>query len=297
MHKERNRQFARESRERKRLYVEGLEREVIMLRAEVERKTERLARYDAIEQQRDIVGDEDHAVMLSALEEMSRTKAGPTQFSSVLIRKMKEMAEGRRKALEQLSQMMLEIAVPFSMRLFLWEAENDIDVFNPACAEKILGYKPDAEQLRLLMNCARSMQDNRIVYDRMKARAVVTSQNIRRNVKQIVECQKGIQLETLRLLRYMKKHLLAGYTPDDAKLDARFAPKLLNRAELSNAAIFQLPDEGLWLDTSVATCWDDSGEDDEPDQKGKKNLLYFLVQIISDIGSSTTTARGGRLRR
>ncbi len=254
--KERNVWLARESRERKRLYVEGLEQEVVVLRAELAKKNARLARYELIERQLDIMGDEDRRVILSALEEMTRTKAAEPEFPSILIRKMKAITEERRKALEQLSHMMLEIAVPFSLRLFLWEAENGVEIFDPVHAEKVLGRKPTVEQMKLLATYAEYAVSCKDTYKELKARAVSAAQRIRKNVKQMVECQKAIQMETLSILRCLRKKVFPEYTKSDAELEIKFIPKLETLPELSNAAIFQLTEESLWQDANTEAYLD-----------------------------------------
>ncbi len=266
--RKRNLWLARESRERKRLYVVGLEQEVSTLKSELAKKSAILCKYELIEKQRNVVdGDEDRALFLETLDEMSRTNAAPEQFQEVMMRKMKKMAEGRSKALEQLSQMMLEIAVPFSMRMFLWKAENNIDVFDPKCAKKTLGCRPGPEQIEAMTSCQSCVNEFRDLYEKIKARAVAASQRIRKSVNQIVACQKAIQTETLGLMRCMKNKVMSKYTKSDAELEVKFAPKLLSRPELSNAAIFQLRNERLWLDASTEAYLDASDEDDAEERK------------------------------
>lgn len=226
------------------------------LRAELEMKNKKLSKYAIIERQLEIVGDEDHALIMESLEEMSRKHLAAEQFPSIIIRKAKEIEEERLGVLEQLSHMMLEIAVPYSFRLCLWEAENNIKTFDTAYAEKLLGCKPDAEQMKALLSWEDWTRSYKKEYEKMRMRTISASKEIRRNVKQIVECQQGIQVEMLGLLRHYKSTFLGKYTKDNAERDTKFAPKLRQVPELSNAAIFQLSHKGLWMDTTASVYLD-----------------------------------------
>ncbi len=91
---EKNRLFARESRERKRLYTESLEREVAALRV----RLARLEKYELIETQRET----------ATLETIHTDPMRLSQFVA-------QQTEDRTKALLQLSQIMLQISAPAAL--------------------------------------------------------------------------------------------------------------------------------------------------------------------------------------
>ncbi len=264
-HAERNRWFARQSRERKRIHVEGLEKEITSLKAELQLCKQKLAQYELIDKQRHMTGEEGRALIFDAVNEMAKQREmSPKKFSQIVIDRVEAMAKEKRQALEQLSRMMLEIAVPLSLRLFLWEAESGIDIFDPDSMGRVLGYKPDTEESRLLMHYLQMGFPDRGTFERIRARMVTATRRIRNNVKLMIECQRGIQLETHRIWCVVKSNIIST-TTDFASIDVKFTPKLQGRPELSDAAIFQLRDENIWPDMST----DPGAGEDEDENSGK----------------------------
>ncbi len=248
---ERNRRFAKESRIRKQKYVTGLEKEVTALKKEVAEYKAKLADYELIDKQRKMTGEECCAILTGTFEAMSRRNAAPGEFSQIIMKTLDEMVEERRKALEQLARIMLQVAVPLSLRLFLWEADNDIDIFDPVSVGRAMGYAPDGEEVKTIMASLKATYKDRKTYQDMKLHMAEISQSIRGKVRQFVESQKGIQLETLRIWHYMRKHFLSSYSKDQQTASGlKYVPKLQGRPELSDAAIFRIRDEDFSLDTA-----------------------------------------------
>ncbi len=249
---EKNRIFARESRERKRLYVEGLEREVAGLRSELTQMKRKFADYELIDRKRDLQCKEHRTIVLEALDEAKRTNADPKQFARIMLRKLDEQFEERRKAMGQLFRMLLEVAVPMSLRFHMWEADHDVDVLNPDSITKYLGYGPYTKEMNeILTHIKFAHVDYQDTHRVLKSRIVKTSVHIRTSVRQILDAQKAIQLDTFRIMNFLKKHVESNYTAEQATDDLRFAPVLLGRTEFSDESIFKVTDKDLWADTSV----------------------------------------------
>ncbi len=248
---EKNRQFARESRERKRIYVRTLENQIVCLQAELAQCRTRLARYELIDAKRDMCGAEKSTAVLAAVEELQRTHADPSQFQKILMRKMDEQFDGYKKAVAQLFRILLEVAVPLPVRFYFWEAENDIDMLKPENMCKLLGYQPGAKELGQLTEhikaCHLSYDETR---KKMRAKFTRVTQRVRKNVRQMLESQKAIQLDSFRMLNFIKRQIASKYTAEHAVEELRGVPKLRWQPELSDESIFKVSDQDFWQDTS-----------------------------------------------
>lgn len=267
LHAEKNRQFARESRERKQLYVERLEREVESLRTELSQCKERLARYELIDSKRQM--DKPSAV-LKALDEMQRTHAGRERFKEILIRKFDEQFEDRKKAVEQLFRILLEITMPLPLRFHMWEADNDVDAFNPENFSLVLGYQPTKEQLQRIQEHIKIAHAGHEAYHReMKAKFAKVAPRIRANVKKMLEYHREIQIDTYRIMvSSMKARLLSSYTVESAEEDMRYVPNLYGRPELSDEALLQINEHDFWLDTHGTEAADADIDEEDCRDKG-----------------------------
>ncbi len=259
---EKNRKFARESRERKRCYVQELEDEVAGLKAELEKYKERFSRYELVEKMRAAACGNANAMIPAALEEMARTGASREQFARILIEKTEQMIMERQKALEQLSRIMLEIMVPRHLRLCFWAAENDIDLYNPHNVCKFMGYTPTEEQMRALAeHLQSSRKESSESQRRGKSRIAIIAEDVRKQVKRMLECQHDVDHETMRIWKLGKKVFAHRYTPDFAANEFKFSPQLGGRPELSDCAIFQITEQDFSFDggmerTECADEWE-----------------------------------------
>ncbi len=258
---EKNRLFARESRERRRTYLQSLEKEVASLKEQLELYKTRLEKYEVIERQRCLAGEEDHKLIMETLGEMQRAGTDPSKFSQIITRKLEELAEERQAALEQLSRTTLEIAVPLSLRLFLWQAETGIDTCDPEGLSRFMGYKLTPADINYFREHEKFLPTDRETWRKMLARAASSAQAIRRHARRVIEAQRGIQMEALKIWKELKRKVLPNYGTEYAEMKMKYAPKLNGRPELSDAEIFQLGGETFWLDESTADCLeDDIGE-------------------------------------
>ncbi len=258
---ERNRFFARESRERRRTYLQSLEKEVASLKEQLELYKTRLEKYEVIERQRCMAGEEDHKMIVETIGEMQRTGTDPSKFAQIITRKMEELGEERQAALEQLSQITLEIAVPRPLRLFLWQSEAGIDMYDPEGLNRLMGYKVSPDDVKYLKDREKFLPVDRETWGKMLARAASSAQAIRRYVRRVIDAQRGIQMEALKVWKEVKRKMMPNYGAEYAEMKMKCTPKLNGRPELSNAEIFKLGGETFWLDENTADCLeDDIGE-------------------------------------
>ncbi len=256
---EKNRYYARENRQRKRMHVELLENEVLALRTELAQCKERLGRYELIERQRAMACTDSNFVIRDAFQEMARSGADPELFPMVMTQKLDQLTEERKKAMAQLSRLILEIAVPLPLRLAFWEAENNIDMYDPQNFCRRMGYKLDGEAMRILAEHMKRYHASAEAAHKMREKMAAVSQNVRRDVKRMLEAQRDMERELMKISQLGRKFFMSRYTLDFAADELKFSPRLSGRPELTDQAIFQVSEQDLSLETQdeCADEWDD----------------------------------------
>lgn len=251
-----NRRFAKESRERKKRRLLELENEVDRLRFELDQYRSRMARYELIERHRSMLGNEMPIMLSEAFQEMEQARLDRAELPKVAIRHMEKYAEERRQAMEQLVRLMVEMTVPFPIRLCVWEAENNIDVFDIPRVAQYMKYTP--EEILAAGTHMRSMFPERKKYEEIRQFLLEESQKIRKSVRQLLECHKTVQLENKKLWQYMRKNFVPRYNFDSAEFDMKTVLGLAERPELSDYAIYGINDEDF---QTGSTCCDDIDEE------------------------------------
>ncbi len=234
-----NRQFARESRIRKLQYFAGLEKEVDVLRKELADCKSRLAEYKLIERQRAIAGDKGYELISSTFPKMGQGDI--SGLSRKIIHEMDRLIEERRVAMEQLSRMMFRVAVPISSRIVMWRAEHDIDIFSAESVGKAMGYRADGEEVKAVMANLQAMYHDQETYDQMRAAMQSITQNIRKGARQLVEGQRQMQVETMKIWQFVKAKLIPRLERNRAAANAlKHMPKFEGNPELSDAVLLQV---------------------------------------------------------
>lgn len=249
--KERNRRFARESMERKSRYMRELESEVLALRAELAQYKEKFARYELIDKHRGMAGGENRFVVTCTLDEMSRTNAAPSQFPHILVSWMERMIEERKRAIAQLSQLILRLVVPLPLRLCFWEAENNFDLQDPQGLCRRLGYELDVGEMRVLATILNIFQGDPAAERERRERIAMASQRIRRDAKQMLESQRDMEHEGIKLWRLVRNNVIQKCSMSGVAQEFKFYPRLISRPELSDLSILHVQDQDFTVDTSA----------------------------------------------
>ncbi len=245
-----NRRCARESRAKKQRYINQLEEEVERLKTELAECKRKFARYELIDRQLDLADAEDQHVFAAAMEEMQLTKATSRQFPDIFIRKMNEKLEERRKAMEQLARLTVEIAVPLTLRSALRCAWDYTNVNEP---EKIFGCAPnseDAENLRSAFEY--KFPGPAPDLGPLRETTAKILRRLRDSVKQMLRSQRSIQFETWRIWVRLTEDFMPKHLPGKVEDSVVFHQKLRGMPELGDFAVFQLEEGDFDFDTGEA---------------------------------------------
>ncbi len=241
---QKNRVFARESRERKKHLLQQQEIEIRSLKAELCEARSRLQTYELIEKQRNMMGNELSEVFKPLLQGAEH----PQEFAAAFLERGDRFMDNNRKAMQKLAHMMVEIAVPFPMQLCLWKAEGGADIFEGTTMKRETEKVETPRQLG--DGCGVFLEGEKYYKCRQMLREV--SQSIRADVKRLLEAQKDIQRGTQKLWDLFKQVVLPKYNATKVKQHMEIFPKLRKNPELSDYAIYHIADQDFGIDVTAS---------------------------------------------
>lgn len=266
-----NRQFARESRERKLKYFAGLAKEVAVLRKELSKAKARMAEYELIERQRALSGEKGVSGIATAFVAMGRRNADISTLTRNIAEEAGRILDERRKALGQLTRMMLQIAVPLPVRLFMWEGENGMDIFNPASVARVMGYPANAREVKIIMASLQETYQTQENYQEANAVMRGLAQSVKKNVRILIDSQRGIQMEAMKLWMYIKEKLMPQFQQNRAAARGmQIVPRMEGRTELSDEIMFGVKEEDFLLPPREVEIANEKTEDKISSGSGSK---------------------------
>eukprot|EP00826_Nyctotherus_ovalis_P032404 TRINITY_DN2610_c0_g1_i16.p1 TRINITY_DN2610_c0_g1~~TRINITY_DN2610_c0_g1_i16.p1 ORF type:complete len:331 (+),score=35.17 TRINITY_DN2610_c0_g1_i16:211-1203(+) len=118
---ERNKCFAKESRERKRMYIQRLEQENALLQWQLEYCRRTLNNYEFIEKHRGSVKDRLNCLLVNAYTRYRNTFTENSNLPIEIIRKnMEEMMMEHQRAVNDVVDILASIATPPAMQILTW---------------------------------------------------------------------------------------------------------------------------------------------------------------------------------
>eukprot|EP00826_Nyctotherus_ovalis_P064505 TRINITY_DN9463_c0_g1_i25.p1 TRINITY_DN9463_c0_g1~~TRINITY_DN9463_c0_g1_i25.p1 ORF type:complete len:319 (-),score=67.24 TRINITY_DN9463_c0_g1_i25:40-996(-) len=187
---EKNRKFAKESRDRKRKYIQDLEAEVKHLREQLEVHKQRLRKYELLEKHGNSLGKEVYNMVVSVYREMNEFKQ-PLSNHSIFIetfkKKIDEAFEEQRCIITQLSKVMMNIMLPLPLRISVWLSEKQIDLYDCEKALDKLGSEIPTEHIKMLVCYMREVYPDKKKYSEMLINLADTGNKIKSLMKLIIE--------------------------------------------------------------------------------------------------------------
>ena len=245
---EKNRKFAKESRDRKRKYIQDLETQVKELKLQIEIFQVKLQKYELIEKHADSLNRELHSTLVSVCREMYNNDQpldNTFVFTETFKRNYSKTLEEQRLVLKQLIKAMLNIAMPLPSRISLWLSNNNIDFYDYENTQKVLGSIIPIEYITLLSNYTKEAYPNKDIYLNMQRKFIDTGDKIRNLMCQIVEFQKGIQNELENFGKFVGMEGVVASDPRLIEILAKVCPYLANIPELNDFTIYKLKDSDL----------------------------------------------------
>lgn len=236
---ERNRKYAKESRERKKKYIEELEAEIRRLKYELEMYKIRYKSYEAIETCRSSYNNEMNIALTKTYKEM-REKQLPISdkkaFMKSLNNSFKKIMDDQMAALMNLGKLVVDIVMPLPQRIHVWISENHIDTNNPEDVVKALSPIINIEQARLIMDYAKQVDPDGAKQRETNKRTKQAFTNTKIALRSIVESVKSIQYEFKNLGDYLSNNILPSFTPYVLEIMANLTSQIMAKSEINTFA-------------------------------------------------------------
>jgi len=241
---ERNKRFAKESRDRKRKYVEDLEKKVVELQRTVDYYKERLKKYEIIDRHNGCTGYELYNTLADVYKKIQEDKQ-PLENNEYFIKVFKETCEKnlkeQRAALKTLTKEMLQILIPFPRRMSIWFAENDTDPYNADKLVKATNFAITPEQAEAIVYYKKKAFPNLKGYNELRLIIMEMSNKIKSIAKELIGCQRRIQLEYEKVYKYVSNTVypenMPQFKPELLRVYAQIGPNLAVNPELRDYAM------------------------------------------------------------
>lgn len=258
---EKNRKFAKESRDRKRKYVQDLERKVEELQKTVEYYKQKLKKYELIDRRNAYTGYEIYDILAKAhkiMQEHKQPIENIEYFTTVFKKLCDESLEEEKAALKTVTREMLQILIPFPRRIAMWLAEKDVDFANPENLVKASNSIISLEQAKVLAYYKQKMHPSAKAFNESRLVTLNMTNKVRTIVKELIGCQKRIQLEYKKVNQYVTKHVTPNYRPELLEVCAKISSSLAVDPVLRNYGIESVDEidygiENLSLDKTKDT--------------------------------------------
>eukprot|EP00826_Nyctotherus_ovalis_P018400 TRINITY_DN1550_c0_g1_i5.p1 TRINITY_DN1550_c0_g1~~TRINITY_DN1550_c0_g1_i5.p1 ORF type:complete len:358 (+),score=84.16 TRINITY_DN1550_c0_g1_i5:209-1282(+) len=249
---EKNRKFAKESRDRKRKYVQDLEAEVKYLREQLDIHKQNLRKYELIEKHSGAIGRDTYYTMIDVYQEMYKSNqslADHSAFIETLRKKVGETFEELKGVLIQLTKAMMTVILPLPLRISIWLSEKDIDPYDCDKGLNKLEPKVPAEHVKVILAYLKELYPDKEKYCKMQAEFSDAGKKIKLLMKQIIEYQRKVQTELINYSKFVDTYIVPHSNPRLMEALAKFTPYFNCIAELSDYAIYQIKDTDIEITT------------------------------------------------
>ena len=289
---EQNRLSARESRKKKKAYIETLEGELADLKHELDEYKIRLSENaaatkiraetysDASFRMRDDMQQMiDKIVLACRLEDAPAAEAA---FQSLLIR-YGVQSEERRKAVETLAKGIIGYAVPASYMYLLWAAKNDSGLFNPEnFGPEEVKKEPQTDELEKVSEILKLNEYEQTILFKAKDGLKSELENIQGKVRKFIDAKNELYEQAKKLDTYINENIVSKLSGSIAGAYFQWLERLSERAEFKEFSLFKLNKEdfgGFDLSNPICSTVPVYG-------KGNNNYLpsmFLYYSYIKDI--------------
>eukprot|EP00826_Nyctotherus_ovalis_P056662 TRINITY_DN7694_c0_g1_i4.p1 TRINITY_DN7694_c0_g1~~TRINITY_DN7694_c0_g1_i4.p1 ORF type:complete len:338 (+),score=56.75 TRINITY_DN7694_c0_g1_i4:140-1153(+) len=190
---ERNKRYAKESRERKKKYVEGLEQQVVLLRQEVEFYQAKLRNYETIEKFKNTLGYEFYEALNKAyayMREANQPLTNEQLFKDNLCKAFGQVLEEQTKALRTIGKMIMDVSLPAHVRILFWMTEKSVNKMEVSEVVKTLSPILTLEQANHLNEFREMIYPEEVKYNEFDDMIKTASKKIKEALRQIIVCLK-----------------------------------------------------------------------------------------------------------
>lgn len=250
---ENNRRAARNNRDRKRIYVEQLEARVNFLSTETEYYKARLSRYEIVEQHRNLFGYEISRTYSRAISRIGNMIIkDPTDYIGIFRKEFQLFVKERCTALNELTKSIVEISLPLPWRVLFLTVGCNIDVLSLQKLLPSVNSITNEGDVKEIVQLFREKISTRFQAGKNRKLFIASITKIKSLIKTVVQLQKEIQIEIMKISNYLGETLAGFLSPYTGQVLSQFTALLRNAPEVSDRSMYQLEDS----DFNVATEYD-----------------------------------------
>lgn len=237
---ERNRIFAKESRDRKRLYIQNLEQEIVFLRSELSQCRKKLSKYEFIEKHNR--AEFEYLESINALSFNEKLIGSEKDFLDSIKAFYAKMSRERQLALGRMTQLMLEMFMPFTAKLVLCTMENGVNIHDTTDMVNFIHNKIPLIQPESLLDYLKSLYNDETTKNKFIDYIAESGKKIKNFVKEIIQTQKKVQIEISNISNFMIENSINKLSLKSLKAYMELTPQILSIPELSTYTMYNLND-------------------------------------------------------
>ena len=240
---EKNRRYAKDSRERKRKYVEDLENKLKETEYELGIIKERLKKYELLEEYKDSLGYGFYDALSKVCKEIHENNQPLTNkesFTQNLNNAFKEIIKEQERVLEMLTKTIIEIVMPIHTRITMWLVENNIDCSNPEEVVKFLNPFITIEQAKVISEYWKKQDPDGKKQKELNDFLKKSYKKILNSLQNLIENQNEIRKNLRKCSSQLANNILSHFNPYILEILAKIAPQLATRPEIINCDMLQL---------------------------------------------------------
>jgi len=237
---EKNRKFAKESRERKRKYVQDLEMKVKELQREVDHYKDRLAKYAILEKYNSSIGYELYDILAKVYREMQEQNQpliNTEYFNEIFKRTCEEKKQEQKKALKIMTKAMLQVLIPFPKRLAMWFAESKMKSFNAESLVKLTNSAISPDQAQVLVDYVKKVYPDENSIKELQIRNLNMARKVKAIAKELIDCQRRIHQEYQKVAEHVAKGIPSICNPELLEICAKIGSSFAFRQEIRDYAM------------------------------------------------------------
>eukprot|EP00826_Nyctotherus_ovalis_P051046 TRINITY_DN6348_c0_g1_i1.p1 TRINITY_DN6348_c0_g1~~TRINITY_DN6348_c0_g1_i1.p1 ORF type:complete len:434 (-),score=122.28 TRINITY_DN6348_c0_g1_i1:18-1160(-) len=240
---QRNKRYAKESRERKKKYVENLEQQVIYLKHELAIYKAKLKNYELIEKFKNTLGYEYFDVLTKVYNGMREANKSPNNrkyFAKEMSKIFYQILNEQIDALKMTTKMMADICLPAPMRVAMWVTDKKVFMMEAEEIAELMSPVLSLEQIKVVLEHDKLADPDGTKRKEFATTVTRAGKNIKEEIKKIIQCQKEIIKESKIMTEFMSNNAIVCYSPYAIDIHARIDLHLATKPEVRECGINNL---------------------------------------------------------
>ena len=153
-----------------------------------------------------------------------------------------KMSRERQLALGRMTQLMLEMFMPFTAKLVLCTMENGVNIHDTTDMVNFIHNKIPLIQPESLLDYLKSLYNDETTKNKFIDYIAESGKKIKNFVKEIIQTQKKVQIEISNISNFMIENSINKLSLKSLKAYMELTPQILSIPELSTYTMYNLND-------------------------------------------------------